>query len=219
MVSCPGCLQSFSATGYSQHLAKTTQAPCKAVLTASRAHTHPHAPSAPAPAPAPPSLAEEQDQPSIFEGDFFGTYEEDDLEWSDNNNSDSSDEEEDLDSEEWEPPAQGDNESSHSNDSGTEESADQQAHRQQIEELNMGQNIVIIPYPDAHAGKPITGQPSGANATYGINAGSAANVYAPFASQMDWDIAKWAKLRGSSSTAFTDLLSTDGVRDSAKVYF
>ena len=88
------------------------------------------------------------------------------------------------------------------------------------QERDMGQNIVIIPYPDIRAGKPITGQPtSSSNVTYNIDASSTANVYAPFASQMDWDIAKWAKLRGLSSTAFTDLLSIDGVHDSAKYTF
>ncbi|KAJ7021153.1 hypothetical protein C8F04DRAFT_1195762 [Mycena alexandri] len=39
----------------------------------------------------------------------------------------------------------------------------------------------------------------------------AANLYAPFASKKDWEIAKWAKLRGAGSTAFTDLLKVEGV--------
>ncbi|KAJ6517025.1 hypothetical protein DFH09DRAFT_1251360 [Mycena vulgaris] len=34
---------------------------------------------------------------------------------------------------------------------------------------------------------------------------------APFTSQVDWEVAKWAKLRGSTSIAFTDLLSIHGV--------
>ncbi|KAJ6608182.1 hypothetical protein B0H10DRAFT_1816332, partial [Mycena sp. CBHHK59/15] len=42
---------------------------------------------------------------------------------------------------------------------------------------------------------------------------AATNLYAPFASKMDWEVARWAKLRGSGSTAFTDLLKIDGVRD------
>ena len=37
------------------------------------------------------------------------------------------------------------------------------------------------------------------------------NVWAPFASEVDWKIAKWAKLRGAGSTAFSDLLGIDGV--------
>ncbi|KAL0957479.1 hypothetical protein HGRIS_001272 [Hohenbuehelia grisea] len=31
-------------------------------------------------------------------------------------------------------------------------------------------------------------------------------MYAPFASQIDWEIARWAKLRGPGSTALTELL-------------
>lgn len=38
------------------------------------------------------------------------------------------------------------------------------------------------------------------------------NVYAPLSCQMEWDFARWAKLRGPSSTALTELLKIDGVR-------
>ncbi|KAJ7604990.1 hypothetical protein FB45DRAFT_1149638 [Roridomyces roridus] len=41
----------------------------------------------------------------------------------------------------------------------------------------------------------------------------AANPYASFVSKMDWEVARWAKLRGAGSTAFTDLLQIDGVVD------
>jgi len=37
------------------------------------------------------------------------------------------------------------------------------------------------------------------------------NVWTPFRSKMDWSVAKWAKLRGPSSTAVTELLSIEGV--------
>ncbi|KAJ7703809.1 hypothetical protein B0H14DRAFT_3099824 [Mycena olivaceomarginata] len=45
---------------------------------------------------------------------------------------------------------------------------------------------------------------------------AASSPYAPFTSKMDWDseIARWAKLRGSGSTAFNDLLAIEGVRNS-----
>ncbi|KAG2365018.1 hypothetical protein BDR07DRAFT_1470591 [Suillus spraguei] len=39
------------------------------------------------------------------------------------------------------------------------------------------------------------------------------NPYSPFSSRMDWEIAQWAKLRGPSSTAFSDLLSIEGVNE------
>lgn len=42
--------------------------------------------------------------------------------------------------------------------------------------------------------------------------GSAENLFAPFKSRMEWDLAQWAKRRGSGSTAFTELLEIEGVR-------
>lgn len=41
--------------------------------------------------------------------------------------------------------------------------------------------------------------------------GDQENMYAPFSCKIDWEIAKWAKLRGPSSTAFTDLMKIEGV--------
>jgi len=64
------------------------------------------------------------------------------------------------------------------------------------------------------AGKPI--QTSGQTAS-GIYQGKTSqgdqptNPYAPFSSQIDWEFAKWAKLRGPTSTAVTDLLNIPGV--------
>jgi hypothetical protein len=37
------------------------------------------------------------------------------------------------------------------------------------------------------------------------------NKWAPFASRLDWEVARWAKMRGSGSTAFSDLLAIPGV--------
>ncbi|KAJ3898941.1 hypothetical protein F5879DRAFT_1063908 [Lentinula edodes] len=40
-----------------------------------------------------------------------------------------------------------------------------------------------------------------------------ANIWAPFISQMDWEVAQWAKMRSSGSTAFLDLLAIEGVME------
>jgi hypothetical protein len=37
------------------------------------------------------------------------------------------------------------------------------------------------------------------------------NPYRPFASKLDWEIGRWAKMRGPGSTALTELLSLEGV--------
>ncbi|KAJ6616995.1 hypothetical protein B0H10DRAFT_2164530 [Mycena sp. CBHHK59/15] len=52
-----------------------------------------------------------------------------------------------------------------------------------------------------------------------LSESTAANPYAPFKSKIDWEIAKWAKLRGSGSTAFTDLLNIDGVCESLELSY
>jgi hypothetical protein len=36
--------------------------------------------------------------------------------------------------------------------------------------------------------------------------------YVPFRSRLDWDIARWAKMHGPSSSAVTKLLEIEGVR-------
>lgn len=40
------------------------------------------------------------------------------------------------------------------------------------------------------------------------------NPFAPFSSRMDWEIGRWAKLRGPGSTAFSELMSIEGVSGS-----
>ena len=37
------------------------------------------------------------------------------------------------------------------------------------------------------------------------------NEWAPFSNRTDWEIARWSKLRGPSSTALSELLKIDGV--------
>lgn len=66
------------------------------------------------------------------------------------------------------------------------------------------------------AGQPIaqsaSDQAAVGYAQYAANFANAAdNPYAPFRAKMEWDIVRWAKLRGKGSTASTELLSIDGV--------
>ncbi|THU85232.1 hypothetical protein K435DRAFT_869511 [Dendrothele bispora CBS 962.96] len=68
-------------------------------------------------------------------------------------------------------------------------------------------------FPDPHTGAPIPGPSSRPeNEVYlqklcSTQWTSDENTWAPFKSEMDWRIVKWAKLRGPSSTALTELLS------------
>ncbi len=65
-----------------------------------------------------------------------------------------------------------------------------------------------------HAGETIGPMPSTrdpAHVHYMNSVNGQSDPWAPFASEIDWEVAKWAKLRGPSSTSFSDLLAIPGV--------
>lgn len=70
-------------------------------------------------------------------------------------------------------------------------------------------------FPGLRAGETLRISASRGYMDYSHELGSDSgdNPYFPFASKTDWDFAKWAKLRGPSSTATTELLDIDGVRN------
>ena len=53
----------------------------------------------------------------------------------------------------------------------------------------------------------------GENQKYGlrITKQSQENIFAPFPSQLDWEVARWAKICGPGSNLFTELMAIDGV--------
>ncbi|KAH9164278.1 hypothetical protein EDB89DRAFT_2116298 [Lactarius sanguifluus] len=70
-------------------------------------------------------------------------------------------------------------------------------------------------YPGGNAGVVHSKANMTENQKYETKIGDASqsNPYAPFASSLDWQIAKWAKLRGPSSTAFTEMMAIEGVQE------
>jgi hypothetical protein len=73
-------------------------------------------------------------------------------------------------------------------------------------------NVRVVHFPSPLAGAPISG--AGMQPTYeqyGSKIGSTSNPYAPFCSKLDWEFARWAKLRGPGSNAITELLQLEGV--------
>lgn len=72
---------------------------------------------------------------------------------------------------------------------------------------------VIEKFPSRQAGEAVSrnselGYEGYENALGGDTAG---NPYSPFISKIDWQFAKWAKLRGAGSTAVTELMGIEGV--------
>ena len=62
-------------------------------------------------------------------------------------------------------------------------------------------------YPDPRAGAPIQVGGRTTNDRYKARMANSVNPYFPFASRIDWLLAKWAKERGPSSTALAELLA------------
>lgn len=80
-------------------------------------------------------------------------------------------------------------------------------------EAPLGRKPFVVKFPShSKAGSTYdgVGDPD-ENTRYTTSLGNVSNMFAPFQSRLEWEIAKWAKTRGASSTAFTDLMGIDGV--------
>ncbi|KAI0688790.1 hypothetical protein BC835DRAFT_1283994 [Cytidiella melzeri] len=77
----------------------------------------------------------------------------------------------------------------------------------------------VVEFPSATAARPIRREVTRYTAYQDDVPGAQWNPWAPFSSKMDWEVAQWAKLRGPSSTAFTELLEIDGIADKLGLSF
>ena len=89
------------------------------------------------------------------------------------------------------------------------------------------QQVYTVDFPSETAGQPIN-EPNAATAGFNDyldqvpHVGHSGNVFSPFESELDWKIARWAKLRGPGSTAVSELLEIPGVRsylDELRCYY
>lgn len=81
-------------------------------------------------------------------------------------------------------------------------------------ETSIRQPITVTKYPDPSAGAPIDAPTQRSNSfdQYGSQIPhSNNNPYAPFANKRNWEIARWAKLRGPGSNSLAELLGVEGV--------
>ena len=70
---------------------------------------------------------------------------------------------------------------------------------------------IVMKFPYGNAGAPITNAEANGYHSYKHQMTNSESCWAPFKSKIEWEIARWAKLRGPSSTAFDDLLGIEGV--------
>jgi hypothetical protein len=72
--------------------------------------------------------------------------------------------------------------------------------------------VVIDLFPSDAVGAPIPGVPRGQTIYESHQAVFSDSDWAPFQSQRDWEVARWAKSCGATTTAVTKLLAIPGVR-------
>jgi len=230
---CPGCLKRF--TSVRAHLAQTLNPLCRRLVKKKKSSRPGPAPISPptglsqqqgtdplpTPHNSPPVLANERSSPQ-GEGDSelpdytLSHTPSDEGGWDDE---ESDDEDNDLDSTSessrpgWEPPVSNDTENM-SVDS--EDDTDSGPPPPYVPPEDLRERTWVAPkvvkFPSPRAGEPVRSADSTNNA-YATRLGtnSDSNPYHPFASKLDWEVAKWAKLQGPSSTSLMDLLKIEGV--------
>ncbi|KAF9502071.1 hypothetical protein BDN71DRAFT_1378620 [Pleurotus eryngii] len=78
----------------------------------------------------------------------------------------------------------------------------------------------VVAYPNLKAGRVFSTRGHNLNMEYTAHIGDhPANPYSPFKSKIDWEIAHWAKTRGPSSTAFTELMQIENLSDKLGISF
>lgn len=223
---CPGCLKSFTSrrahlaqasSPLCRKLAKMRRISCLGFIRApqrsppqqpdSRPLFTPHG-SSPIPTNGTPSLTQDDDQ--LPDQDLPHTPSTENE--SDDEDDDFSDVSESESLPGWEPPILDNTD----NMSVSSDHTDPDTPPSPVPPEDLRERTWVMPkvirYPDPQAGEPI-GSVGSTNDTYAalLKKGSNSNPYSPFASKTDWEVAKWAKLQGPSSTSLAELLKIEGV--------
>ncbi|KAG2160170.1 uncharacterized protein EDB93DRAFT_1099531 [Suillus bovinus] len=224
---CPACSHDdFTVTGLSQHLAKSRNPLCQALYHQSCSQIY---------------TQMEPNDPyhnKLEEFEMDGGYGKDEFVWAAEQTSGSYADDDDSDvstvdddelnfEAEWEPPVEGEPPVEEEPPVDEDEDEDDQCNSTCCQDIQLhvqGQHgCVIVPYPDPRAGQQITNQAANchaANMEYGARFNAEQeNLYHPFTSRMDWEVARWAKLCGLSSTALSDLLAIEGVCECLSLSF
>ena len=72
--------------------------------------------------------------------------------------------------------------------------------------------LIVDGFPHGSAGAPIPGACEGSNIYQSTRETFGTSMWAPFHSQCDWEIARWSKMRGPSSSAVAELFAIPEVR-------
>jgi hypothetical protein len=222
-IVCPGCGQSFKTTGIKNHIRQSDNPRCKNRQSLKGDEENSKSESM----PACPNEVHGIEIPTDPSGDLFGDYDFTDTETqpcrsSQSESSDSEDEWAASDEGAIEAPREliQDTTTPRSHVTCPNESdaqgpqTDTTRIRGEAEEVLRSRPFVVH-YPTASGGGRVYAAHGNAwtNEAYEkeVKTADIKEIYAPFSSELEWDIAQWAKKRGPSSTALTELLQIKGV--------
>ncbi|KAH7905921.1 hypothetical protein BJ138DRAFT_1017013, partial [Hygrophoropsis aurantiaca] len=198
-VTCEGCGRDFTASGYGRHLAQTRNPQCIAIYQQFQNYLPEFVGDAHQEGlDMEVDDVEGENEEQQFEGDYFGAYHEDELPWDTEN---------------------GDKDDVNDIENGHRDNRDENHGDVPGGNDNNDRGPYITTYPNPLAGAPIHMSDRCTYQSYSEHFPARDNIWAPFTSQIDYEVARWAKLRGSGSTAFTDLLKIDGVCDLLKLSY
>ena len=78
--------------------------------------------------------------------------------------------------------------------------------------ISDGPSLIVDSFPYSSPGAPIPGAGQGLHVYESSQDVFGSSTWAPFRSQRDWEIAHWAKMRGPTSSALSELLAIPEVR-------
>jgi len=96
----------------------------------------------------------------------------------------------------------------------TPEGPEQLPNDMEVGSTGVMQTVVVDRFPSASAGAPIHDMPCGNPIYDSQRDADGDSTWSPFMSQCDWLFACWAKMRGPTSSAVTELLAIPEVRTS-----
>ncbi|KAG0692585.1 hypothetical protein DFH29DRAFT_985732 [Suillus ampliporus] len=230
MPICDGCGGTFTESGYSRHLAQTRNLACVSIYNDMYNYMPSHSQE-----DFDDHLPGNSASSHTFEGDYLNTAP-GDLEWPEDkepedaferNVDEDEDDLEEVDNDgwvaeqeaDWEPPIQGAKEPAINipmDEEDTMADLDQCARRYEAERpLHQGPYITKFPIQTAgaiiDAGSDDWDEQAKRHGYQSYCDQLHGNNWAPFTSHIDYEVARWAKLRGQGSTAFSDLLDIEGV--------
>ena len=86
-------------------------------------------------------------------------------------------------------------------------------------ETELKKKPYVVKFSKGKAGARYTNQDCvNQNTAYTSQIGNQENPFNPFHSKVEWEVALWAKTWGPSSTAFTELMSIEGVSEMVSIH-